>query len=244
MIGSYKTKLSAIAIILLFIATPIIVFADTIIEEDFESYSEADLTGQGSWSGDSSYDVSTSLPYEGTKGVVNADTSGSAKAISKTGTTTDDGALTFYFRATNNTSERAFILKEGGTQCVYMRFANDGDIEFWDGGTYEPLGTYSADTWYEVQLEWRSSDHKIRWNINKGGWTDWDTTQASWSSGLNTITLNIDQNSGECYFDYIMETPSEEEEEEEGTYDMIIYSVVMFGGVYSFTIGFDITKWK
>jgi hypothetical protein len=68
----------------------------TICESYFNDLASGDLNGQGSWSGDASFDIGTAGAKEGRKGVQNADTAGSDKDIAKTGTQRNDGRIAIY----------------------------------------------------------------------------------------------------------------------------------------------------
>jgi hypothetical protein len=177
----------------------------SIFTDNFDSYNNGDLNGQGSWSGDTDFDVQESIKNSGTKGI---SCSVTGKAIAKTGTLTADGEAFAYFR-TNADSGSWFDLWEGANQITYARFnhaSGRGKLQASLAGSYEDVpGSITNDAFNKVTVQWRSSDKKVRWSLNDGTFTDWKTTFANFSSGLDKIRLVTADVSvgGCCYFDDI-----------------------------------------
>jgi len=180
----------------------------TIFEDDFNSYTDGDLNGQGGWSGDTAYDVQGTIVKEGAKAVecgsvVNV-------GIYKDGTPRNDGRITAYLRRNTNSSGRSYLtIKEGTTICANVRFMDDGNLQVHRNGAWETYLAYSADIWYCIEIEWRSSDHKVRYRVNGGAWTDWGTATNEWVTGLDRVRFDVwDQSAGDVgYWDYVAEYP-------------------------------------
>jgi len=175
----------------------------SIFSDSFDSYSNGNLNGQGSWSGDTNFQIQETTKYSGAKGV-SCDATG--KTIAKSGTLTADGSAFAYFR-TNSESGAWFELWEGTNQITYARFnhaSGRGKLQASLAGIYEDVpGSITNDEFNKVTVEWRSSDKKVRWSLNNGSFTDWKTTYANFSSGLDKIRLVTSDVSvgGCCYFD-------------------------------------------
>ena len=179
-------------------------------EEYFNSYIDGDLNGQGGWSGDASFDVSTAGAKEGRKGVQNADTSGNNKDIAKTWVQRNDGRIAIYLKRTNtDKGQTLLVLNEGANERVAVGLYSDGHIKYKNSsGNYVNLGTdttYSADTWYLLEVEWRSSDHKIRIFVDGVQKQDWVAPASNWTSYLDKVVLRVNQTAGTSYWDYISE---------------------------------------
>ena len=181
----------------------------SILESYFNDLNLADLNGQGSWSGDASFDVSAAGAKEGRRGVENADTSGSNKDISKTGVQRNDGRIAIYLKRTNTTGQTLLVLNEGNDERVAVGLYSDGHIKYKNSsGSFVNLGTdttYSANTWYLLEVEWRSSDHKIRILVDGVQKQDWVSPYSNWTSYLDKVVLRVNQSAGTSYWDYISE---------------------------------------
>lgn len=187
----------------------------TIFEDNFNSYNDGDLNGQGSWSGDVAYDVQGTTTCEGAKAVQFSGVGG-WKAILKTGNALTDGVVTYAIRSTVN--NQAF---NGGVYLYESITGNTGNIWLRDtgyigiysgGGIWTDILAYSADTWYWVQAEWRSSDKKMRARAKVVGgswseWTGWVAMESPFTTSIDTIRFRTNQTSGTTYWDYVAEEP-------------------------------------
>lgn len=184
----------------------------TVLTDNFNSYNDADLAGQGSWATDGGtigdWDVQGTVVREGAKAVIHEDTD--TARYYKAGTNQDDGKQTCYFRRSQNSAGAIFMaLSEGafGTQRIIMRVGDDGNIAYHDGAVYQTIQAYSADTWYAITVEWRSSDHNARYSINGGTYTAWDTVFSNWVAGVDIFRIQSSSlGAGDKdYVDYIAE---------------------------------------
>jgi len=178
----------------------------TIFEDNFNSYTDGDLNGQGGWSGNAVFDIQGTTVYEGAKAVYE-DGSAIDATISKTGTSTNDGRVTFYIRPAQTNARFEFQLYEGTTRCVRLYFGDDGNIYIYGNGGWQSIKSYSANTWYDCEIEWESTNHTVRARINEGTWTNWYNPYATWTNGLDKILLNTQNPAGNFYIDYIAEYP-------------------------------------
>lgn len=169
----------------------------TIVSDNFNSYTNGNLEGQGSWSRGgiaTEFDVEGTVVYEGAKAIKNNNNnSGSEVNIQKTGSLLNDGLITVYVRL--DAGNGGFRLLEGATTRIKTQFIN--------GGTGSAAFVYSdslnvnvtfgvvpvAGTWYALQIQWRSSDHTVRYNINGGTWTAWVAPLSVWSTGMDIVSI-------------------------------------------------------
>jgi hypothetical protein len=179
----------------------------TIFTDNFNSYSDGDLNGQGSWTKVSGLvSVQGTTVKEGAKGV---SVSGVAQ-YKKTGTSLNDGRLTVYVKSTGTgpaKSQRQLDFFESGTFkfCLGLDVYNSADWGYYSSG-WHMLGYYTANAWCCWEVEWRSSDHKVRYRLDGGTWTSWVSPVGSWTSGIDGFAIeNIGTET--AYWDYIAENP-------------------------------------
>jgi len=155
--------------------------------ENFDSYNDGDLNGQGGWSGDTLYDVQGTVVQAGTKAVKCAGGAGSG-SIGKSFSPEASGNQIFYMRSTNPTPRQAVVFYEDDNQLIHVLFYN-GNIVF-DGGSGKTTikSSVSINTWYKIEVEWRESDGYFRGRVNDGNWTDWVSPLNTYTS-VNKIRL-------------------------------------------------------
>ena len=177
--------------------------ASPILTDNFESYSTGNLNGQGSWSGNATFQVENTVKNSGNQ-AVSATTSGSTLTIDKIGTAQNNGEQVFYFRA-SQTNALGQVIARNSALDVALEVAFEADGHIYDysdsgGSTVTDLGTYSSGQFYKVLIEWRNSDHAHRVTINNG-------TPTTWLNPINTNPENADRirldcrNTGTFYFD-------------------------------------------
>lgn len=186
----------------------------TIFEDNFNSYTDGDLNGQGGWSGDVVFDIQGVTVKEGAKAVSCAGT-GLPNNIIKVGTSVATGTITVFMRrSVINDGYSAFILHEGITSVLAVILWDTGHIQNYNGtdwyDIYSP-GTYVVNQWYQIQIEWRISDKKFRFNVDNGGWSAWDygyQGATGWAVGIDKVRLTVyGQTIATSYWDYIAEYP-------------------------------------
>jgi hypothetical protein len=104
-------------------------------------------------------------------------------AIRQTGITKmNNGEFRFNVRLDRTNSKHYVGLEldeNGWLRYVARAVFDNGDINFLD----EKVGDYSADTWYLIEIEWRSADDKLRIKIDQGDWSDWRQSEYNRSVG-------------------------------------------------------------
>jgi len=185
----------------------------TIFEDNFNAYNNGDLNGQGSWSGDTSYDIQGTTVKEGAKAVQCVNNS-SYDTIEKTGNLVNDGRITFYIRRSDSVATSAYyrLHEDTDTKIIVSMNKITDKIQYRNADGYVDIQSFSLDTWYCVEIEWRSSDHKARYRIDEGTWTDWDTTRHTWTSGIETFNMYAGNSNLSFFVDHIAEYPISEEE--------------------------------
>jgi len=158
-----------------------------ILRDDFNSYNDGFLDGQGSWRGDANFNIQGATVYEGAKAVIATGETNTQKEIDKFGTPQTDGRQTCYMRSSSNdTNQVFFTLLDGDIVVTEFRLHPSGYIDYLIGPPATPsrpqYKPYSADTWYALTVEWRSSDSRVRYKVDDGDWTDWHIPYQSWSS--------------------------------------------------------------
>lgn len=179
-----------------------------LLTENFDSYNDGDLNGQGSWAGDASFDIQGVTIKAGTKAVKNAD-QGGAITIQKTGTATATGSLQIYIRCSDVTTNQLNVkLYKGNTGTATNRNLNirwlATNIAYETGSAFTNFKTNAAtNTWYLLQMEWQESDGKARYQIDAEGWTDWFAMQNTGYPAIVLLQAGIASGSGDYYFDEI-----------------------------------------
>lgn len=214
-INKKKSKITLIALILGFLCFAGVVLAATILEDDFNSYNDGDLNGQGSWAGNTVFDVQGILVYEGAKGIKAIGTAAN-QLIAKTGSQLSEGRITIYHRRTTLGGSVAdysfpFRLYEDTTICTGVGFGinNSTSIDLMTDSVWVDTGyNFAVDTWYEIEVEWRedAGNPQTRMRVDGGAWYGWYDTYQDWVTGLNKVELRLNGDAT-AYWDYIAENP-------------------------------------
>lgn len=173
-----------------------------IFYEDFNSYATGSLDGKNGWAaagGSGTITVEPNVVYEGTKAARNNGTNdkNDEKATSSYPT---DAKIVYCIRAgtVNTKSEMCYpffdLISSAGAFVTQVGFHSDGQMAYWNGSAYVDFGAVSANTWYRVETQLRSSDHTGRHNLNNGAFTSWKQQySASWT---NIGNVRIDSGGG------------------------------------------------
>lgn len=168
------------------------------ITDTFDSYTDGDLTGQGSWSGDVDFDVEGSVVQSGAKAVQN---SGTNKSITKTGSLSATGIQSLWGRVTTTDNDVwAIRLSEGGTNRIGVK-SSGGNLQYYDGSVYITIGAVSLDTWFKLDVQWDFSTQMARYQLNDGGYTAYDTILANMSAGIDGVKLECNTTGALAYWD-------------------------------------------
>lgn len=193
--------------------------AQPIVEDDFNSYTDGSVVGQGGWENYVNADnfvVQGAVTNEGAKAlhIRNASVD---NVVTKRGIPRADGKQAVCVR-TENRSNWDFYLDgntqfrvtknswAGGTDIfAAVTFKPDGHVTYFDvgSGQYQNFATYSDNEWTLLEIEWRSSDKTARYRVNSGTWTDWKTFKgASSFTDFDYVGFDFTRGgSGGAYFD-------------------------------------------
>src|SRR3989344_8910166 len=171
--------------------------ASTILTDNFNSYDNGTISGQGGWVGSNFMTIQNEAVFEGSKSLKLSDPFSANFSVQKTGTLTNDGRMTIYVQGHLGGSTFPLIevqLKEGDNTAISVKNHTGRDFSYYNGdiGSNSIFGPQMAsDTWYALQIEWRSSDHTARYRINDGNFTNWKKGFSDWLSGLDTVNIGI-----------------------------------------------------
>jgi len=216
-------------------------YGTTIFIDDFNSYNNAVLTGQGGWDGANTYSVQETISKEGKAVELNAD--GSSYTIYKYGTgTTTDGNIGMYLAHDDAglSDGPLFKLYENTTYVARIGFAGGGDIYSYKNGGYDLIIENPVpDQWYWCEIEWASTPaHKIRYRVDDGEWSEWFDPVNDWTTGINRVQLEGPNGTNLQYWDFISDTPYEEEEQATSTYsDTVLWDKNMYPLIFALIIG-------
>lgn len=196
----------------------------TILTDDFNSYNDGNLIGQGSWGQVESYGGGTvqgTVVKEGAKAVQVVTNSDVSTCNAKDGgTAVSPGSLAVYFRITAHASWESdgyVIIARIGESAAWNAKVQiiayyDGYIKYLNSGaTYTNIVAFSDDQWYCLQIEWKGSgaSSEVRYRIDDGSWTEWVAPYLDWTTGLRWWGFGSghDLNNNPAYIDYIAEEP-------------------------------------
>ena len=209
-----KSRIRILFAVIIFSLLGFVVFcntidAATIFTDNFNSYTDGSLRGQGSWITNSAYvQVEDYNVLEGSKAFKIYEPFPGSFFAEKSGTSVNDGLITIYMKRIigGTTSPQVEVqLKEGDNIAVSMKSIS-GFFRYFNGvsNSYSIFGPFFASNiWYALQIQWRSSDHAIRYNIDGGIWTNWTIGVADWATGLDTMRIIVAD--GVTFFDAIQE---------------------------------------
>ncbi|OGZ62599.1 MAG: hypothetical protein A2812_03035 [Candidatus Staskawiczbacteria bacterium RIFCSPHIGHO2_01_FULL_36_16] len=173
------------------------VMAEAVVEDNFNSYVNGSVVGQGGWKNRSTGDnfiVQDTTVLEGAKALYISGVSDSV--IIKEGISLSDGIQTFYAKTENRNNWAPFsridfrMLRGGWDTGVYAQVALqwNGKVEYTKGGLNYQFATFNDDEWTKIDIEWRATDASARYRANDELWTDWYT----YAGGGNFDSVGID----------------------------------------------------
>ena len=145
------------------------------LEEEFETYTNGQLHGQGAWSGNATtFTVQSTVDYRGNK-AVSFPISSVAHII--VGPLPIDfstsGSVYFAVRRSGLTAGGFYVTFPDGTGDVIIINADvSGNIRAWDQSVpgYVNIDSYLAGAWYPIQVEADFSSDLFRVRVYNGGW--------------------------------------------------------------------------
>ena len=113
--------------------------------QNFDALTDGDLNGQDSWSGNTNYDVQTSVTFQGAKAVSSAH---NGQVVSRTVTGVTDGLFHYAQRSdsTANCNDVQLSLKSSTTYLAIVRWNTSGNIIRLYGASSETVSAYSANS--------------------------------------------------------------------------------------------------
>ena len=193
-----------------------------IVEDNFNSYSDGSVVGQGSWrnrvNGDN-FIVQSTTVLEGAKSLyINVV---SDNVIVKKGTNLTDGMQTFYVKTEDRNSWADYsridfkVMAGGwdtGINCnVSLQW--NGNIEYIDeNGDYNLFASFLDNEWTKIDVQWRQDDVSARYRVNDELWTDWYLFGGGGSfTGFDNVGIDFSllggSVSGGAYFDMLGDNP-------------------------------------
>ena len=177
--------------------------------EDFNSYSDGNLAGQGCWGNENTggaFTVQGVVTQEGTKAATNVGTSGHIDCTFTSQTAT---ILYGYIRKTVAAVGVKYIeYGQGATIKVYIKFDSDGNVKYFDGGlaSYVSLGACADATWCQVGVEIDTTNqaNKFRANLDGGTFSGWVDAAGSFT-GIDLLFLES-ETGGTGFWDFFQYT--------------------------------------
>ena len=190
--------------------------AESIVVDDFNSYTNGSVVGQGGWESyknGENFVVQDTTVFEGTKALYNY--SAGDNVVGKTnGSTLVNGRQVFYLKSENrNAWDYVNVRVTKGLWAAgwplkswaSVNFMNDGNVAYYDKNTglYHNFATFAEGEWTLLEIEWRSSDSSARYRVNEDTWTDWSQFgNAGNFVGFDYVGLDLQTgSSGGVYFD-------------------------------------------
>lgn len=170
--------------------------------DNFDSYTDGDLNGQGSWSGSTDFDIQGSVVQAGAKAV--AHTAAASGNILKSFTGAASGTQSIYGRVASTAISGLWMVRlyEGAAARIFIQTDGAGNLSYNDGGGLVTIGAITADTWFKLDIEWQASDDTARYRLDNGTWTAFDTIVFPITTEIDTLRLFKDvADATAIYFD-------------------------------------------
>ena len=202
----------------------------TIFTENINSYPDGlvySVASSTGWTltGTDIHTIQGTTTFEGAKAVRVLDSSGGTNKVYRQDSAVADGRITVAMRAdTTNVNHILYIRDSSGNTRGGFALFDDGTMRFLDVNVwsfFEVPNTYSANIWYEMEVEYRDSDNKIRYRVNAGNWATWVAAYQSTDPNTTWQRLDIDYR-GDGYLDYIAQDPFVEAVAEEVNLNQVI----------------------
>lgn len=213
--------MKTILFLLVLVFTTISAIAEPIVEDNFNSYSDGSIVGQGDWKGyrnGNNFLVQGGTVFEGSKALYVG--SSLESVIGKQASISRAGTQTFYIKTENRNSwasggyasvelhRGTWIPPQGGflEEFVSIMFKKDGRVFEYDSQDIA-IATFQDNVWNSVEVEWYTpyswDQGMARYQINGGGWTNWRNFYGSSSwQGFDYVGLCLyNGGSGGVYFD-------------------------------------------
>lgn len=202
----------------------------TIFCDDFNSYIDGNLNGQGSWSGSTDFQIQGITVFEGAKAVYVK--SLGTDQILKIGNPIDTGTLAFYWRIVAGASNGLYVRESVGDNPVFQILADkEGTGQYRiraADNSYTSIGAINVNSWDLIELDWTGNPtYTYKGRVNGGAWSN----SITWRSNNTPDFLNFEAKplDAEFYLDFIDEiyeappAPAEETTLLEDTFFVVDY---------------------
>lgn len=196
-------------------------YAESIVQDNFNSYSNGPIVGQGGWESyvGNGFVVQDATVFEGAKALYNHSPGDSV--IGKKGNLLTEGRQSLCVKTENrngwddyteNVSVRMTkgLWAPGYQSFTAVAFKKDGRVAYLDPNLslYHYFDTYEDNVWTLLETEWRS-DAMARYRVNNGTWTDWAlVAYSSAFVGFDYVGFDFSYaGSGGVYFDTLGTNP-------------------------------------
>jgi hypothetical protein len=186
--------------------------------QNFNTLNDGDLNGQDSWSIRSGYRspvVQTTKKYEGAKGL-KSNSSTPWASILRTITALSGNYhcyFTVFAEATNKSIIWFMLRNSSDSAAISFQLATDGKLSVYDfsTSTYIEIMSFSANTWYVIDLEYDIPNKKYRARAYNGSswsaYSSWCDFPSGWSTDIVKIDIWMHTvDSSYVYLDYITDT--------------------------------------
>ena len=186
--------------------------------EQFDGYTNGD--DLASKNGGSGWSAAWSISTGGAFLVTNAQSVSSPNSVKTTNTAApfatrafaSQSAGTIYVsvRPESGINNHNFVGVDDtpGNTKVIVDFYSDNNIQYYNGTSYVSFGTWSANTWYRIGIQWDNAGHanQARYNIDNGAWTSWANANGTFSSISGFYIYSPSTSGGHIFIDDICDT--------------------------------------
>jgi len=175
--------------------------------DNFDSYSDGDLNGQGSWTAESSVDVQSSVSQSATKAVTRTGAGGLATSTKSISAITNDNAtVSFYVRSTvtNDGGGGSFggvILSSTNEIARVVMSQDNNDIRLVGATTVSLLSGATTNTWYQCTMEIDFTNDRVRAKIDSGSYSAYVNGTSGAFSQVDVIGMAWGGTAGSVYID-------------------------------------------
>jgi len=183
-----QLKLGLVMALFIFFFIPSVTHAAN-FNEDFETFTVGSIASQGNftiYATGTTQDVATDQFHAGAKSLKMRASGGSQSHVVYTSAPfAGKMGLSFYVRKSSATS---FSRMCGWVQTGASNDSCYGQVEFSNAGVIRiqnnsavntTVGSYSANTWYKIDMEYTASPEEYRVRVDGGSWTSWISTMGS-----------------------------------------------------------------
>jgi hypothetical protein len=177
-----------------------------VFSDNFDSYANGDLNGQGSWSGSATMDVQGTVVQAGAKAIQSLN-NGNGQVITRSFTATGGTpVLSVYVRNSTTATQGAYSgISDSAGEGWYCVMKSDNTWYLTNPQSFSAttvVGSgWAANTWYKAEIEVDTANKRARARIDGGAWSSY-LTSSSFGTQVSKVQLTIGANfSGTSYWD-------------------------------------------